>query len=360
MFKKKIKNIILSNNFNYLQKYIIKKKINNIILLLDKNIKRLFLSYFLKKNKLIKNIKIIVISPGEKEKNLKISIKIWKKFIKYKIDKNSLLINLGGGVITDLGGFVGFLFKRGIRVINIPTTLLGMIDASIGGKNGINFLNYKNEIGIIKEPEIILINTFFLKTLPLNEKYSGYGELIKYSLINSKKLWNIIKKINIEKKKKWDKIIYKAVKIKLKIVKQDPEEYIGIRKILNFGHTIGHAIESFFLKKNKPISHGKAISLGIICESWISKKKGKLSKKEYKDIYKYIKKKYKFKPIKDKYFNNILKYIKNDKKNNNKKIFMVLLKKIGKPIFYKNIKKSLIIKSLKKLNNLFKKNKCKE
>ncbi|MDH3004323.1 MAG: 3-dehydroquinate synthase [Candidatus Shikimatogenerans sp. JK-2022] len=351
---KKINNIIISNNFLIFNKYISKIKISKIIILLDNNIKKKCfkkISNYIP-NKFKKNIKIINILSGEKYKNLNTCIYIWKKLIKYNIDKHSLLINLGGGVITDLGGFVGSLFKRGIRFINIPTTLLGMVDASIGGKNGINFYKLKNEIGVINNPIKIFINYDFLSSLPKKEILSGFGEILKYGLIYDKKFWNYIKKINLNKINNWGKIIYKAVKIKNQIVKKDPEELLGIRKILNFGHTIGHAIESLFLLKKKKITHGESIALGMICESWISKKKKYLSYSEYKEISNTILSYYKIKFIKKKFFNYIISLIKNDKKNFNNKIYFVLLKKIGLSVYNIKVNKKNIIKSIKVMNNL--------
>ncbi|WOX79384.1 3-dehydroquinate synthase [Candidatus Shikimatogenerans bostrichidophilus] len=352
------KNIYINNIFNKLSKYLKKKYISKLIILLDKNTKKYCLKYLLNNINFVK-IKIIVIKNGEKNKNIYTCIKIWKKLIIYNIDKNSIIINLGGGVITDIGGFIASLFKRGLKFINIPTTFLGMIDASIGGKNGINFYNYKNEIGIIKNPIMILIDFNYLKTLPKNEILSGLGELLKYGLIYNKKLWNILKKINFNNYKNipWKLIIKKAILIKTKIVDKDPEELLGLRKILNFGHTIGHAIESFFLYKKKKITHGEAISLGMICESWISKKINNLKKKEYKDIYKTILKYYKIRKIYKKNFNKIYNFIKNDKKNYNNNIYFSLLEKIGKCSYNKKVNKKLILMSIEKMNNINEQNK---
>ncbi|MDH3003843.1 MAG: 3-dehydroquinate synthase [Candidatus Shikimatogenerans sp. JK-2022] len=352
----KINNAFLVNNFLKINNYLNNKnnKISKIILLLDKNVKEKYLNFFIKKIPILVNSKVIIIKSGEKYKNLFISIKILKFLLLSNIDKNAILINIGGGVITDLGGFIASIYKRGIRFINIPTTLLGIIDASIGGKNSVNLNNYKNEIGLIKKPIFILIYNFFLKTLSKKEIFSGLGELLKYGLIYDKELWNYLKKINFYNYKNiiWDKIIYKSILIKQNIVKKDPNEKLGLRKILNFGHTIGHAIESFFLKKKKKITHGESIALGMICESWLSKKKNKLSKKEYIEICHVILKYFKIRKIKKKYFNIILNYIKNDKKNYNNNINFSLLRKIGKCDYDKKIDTKLIIKSIKIMNKI--------
>ncbi|BDT61534.1 MAG: 3-dehydroquinate synthase [Flavobacteriales endosymbiont of Rhyzopertha dominica] len=354
--KKDTKYIYINKNFIKLYSYLKKNKnISNIIILLDNNTKKFCLYYLLKKiNNFKKKIIILKIKSGEYNKNIYTCIKIFNKLILYKIDKNSILINLGGGVITDLGGFIASIYKRGINYINIPTTLLGMVDASIGGKNGINFNNYKNEIGIINKPKLILINIKFINSLSKNDIFSGLGELFKYGIIYNKKYWNYLKKIDFNKLKniKWKKIIYKAILIKNKIVNKDPNEYYGFRKILNFGHTIGHAIESLNLYKKKYISHGEAISLGMICESWISNKINKLNKKEYNEILKILLRYYNIKKIDNKYLNKIYKFIENDKKNNNNKINFSLLNKIGKCVFNINIKKKIILNSIKIMNNI--------
>ncbi|WGH28100.1 MAG: 3-dehydroquinate synthase [Candidatus Shikimatogenerans bostrichidophilus] len=354
---KKKKNIYIEKNFLKINNYLNNKKnnISKIILLLDNNIKKYYLNFILKEIPILKKSKIIIIKSGEKYKNIYTCIKIFKKLLLFNIDKNSILINLGGGVITDLGGFISSVYKRGIKFINIPTTLLGMVDASIGGKNSINFKNLKNEIGIINNPILIIINYCFIKTLPKKEIFSGLGEIFKYGLIYDKNYWNFLKNFDFNNFKNilWDKIIYKAILIKQKIVNKDPEEKLGIRKILNFGHTIGHSIESLFLKKNKKITHGESIALGMIYESWLSKKVNKLNNNEYKEICNIILKYFKLKLINKKYFNTILNYIKNDKKNYKNNIYFSLLTKIGKCQFNKIIKKKLIFDSINKINKIY-------
>ncbi|WGH25161.1 MAG: 3-dehydroquinate synthase [Candidatus Shikimatogenerans bostrichidophilus] len=353
--EKKINNIIISDSLKELYFFLKKNKFSKLIILLDNNIEKKCLNLLYKDVPILNTKKTIIIKilSGEKYKNLKTCIKVWKIFIKKNIDKKSILINFGGGVITDLGGFIASLFKRGINFINVPTTLLGMVDASIGGKNGINFYKYKNEVGVINNPIHTIINYKFLNSLPKKEISSALGEILKYGLIYNKKYWDYIKKINFDGKVNWVKLIYIAVKIKNKIVNKDPKESLGVRKILNFGHTIGHAIESLFLLKNKIIPHGEAISLGMICESWISKKVNNLSDKNYKNICKVILSLFKIRIIKKKYFKYILKIIRNDKKNYNNKIYLVLLNNIGSASFNNEINEKLIIKSIKKMNYLY-------
>ncbi|AGW86245.1 3-dehydroquinate synthase [Blattabacterium sp. (Nauphoeta cinerea)] len=234
---------------------------------------------FLKKSNLIK------IKSGEKEKNIYTCIQICKDLEKLKATRKSLIINLGGGVITDIGGFVASIFKRGIRFVNIPTTLLGMVDAAIGYKTGVNLGSIKNEIGSFYIPKFLIIDPNFLKTLPNKEILSGMAEMFKHGLIADKNFWKEMDKIQtdiIKNENEWIHLIQKSILIKQKIVDQDPKEK-GLRKILNFGHTIGHALESYFMSI-KEMLHGVAVTMGMIYESWISFKINGLSLSDYREI----------------------------------------------------------------------------
>ena len=203
-------------------------------------------------------------------------------------DRKSIIINLGGGVISDLGGFVACTFKRGIDFINIPTTLLSMVDASIGGKNGVDLGNLKNQIGIIREPKAVIVDTQFLSTLPQNEMRSGLAEMLKHGLIFDKKYWDKFKDLKSLNTDNLNELIHQSIEIKNEIVCEDLTEN-GIRKSLNFGHTLGHAIESYFLENDNKTSllHGEAIAVGMILESFISREKELLTNEEYQEI-KYI------------------------------------------------------------------------
>lgn len=323
----------------------IDNKYDKIIFLVDENTKTKCLPLL----RVNKNINIIEIKSGEKYKNINTCIKILTKLEKYNCTRKSLLINLGGGVITDIGGFCASIFKRGIDFINIPTTLLAQVDASIGGKNGIDFNGYKNEIGTFKNPVKVYINYNFLKTLNKEQFLSGYAEIIKHSLISSNDYFEYLKKNQFNK---IDFIINKSIKIKKDVVKKDPLEE-NYRKILNFGHTIGHAIESYYLDNNNKILHGFAVSIGIICESYISYKKVKLSKIKLNEITNFIINIYPYYKIPN--INFLLKYLLNDKKNSNNKISCCLLKNIGKPIINNNIEINLIKESFEFYRNVYNK-----
>ncbi|WP_212113139.1 3-dehydroquinate synthase [Candidatus Shikimatogenerans silvanidophilus] len=337
-------------------------KYSKIFILTDKNVKKHCLLKLFNNAPLLKNSNLIVIKPGEIEKNIYTCIYIWKKIIENKGDRNSLIINFGGGVITDIGGFIASLFKRGIDFINIPTTLLSMCDASIGGKNGIDFYNIKNEIGIFNNPKFILIDISYLETIPKKEFYSGISEIYKHGLIFDYNFWCYLK-LNLNKKKEelineeLINIIKKSIYIKKKIFEKDPLEK-NLRKILNFGHTIGHSIETCFIKENNPLTHGESIFIGMMCESWISYKMLDLSKKEYNDICNTFLKVPEINIKKNIYKkkNEILSMLIYDKKNKNGKIYFSLLNKIGKCIYNKEIKNNIIEESLKKINKKLIKN----
>ena len=293
------------------------KTYSKIAILVDENTKK----YCLKLIPKLNNILIIEISSGEKNKNLNTCVLIWNKLLKNNFDKNSVIINLGGGLICDLGGFCASSFKRGIDYINLPTSLLAMVDASFGGKIGVNHNNYKNQIGFFENPKQVIINHKFLSTLPKDEFNSAFGEIVKHALIGDSKLWkrllkNKIQNLNIED------IIIKSVQLKNAIILKDFKEE-NERKKLNFGHTFGHAIESYYMSKGNAILHGYAVLLGILCEIEISN----LSFKEKVEIRNYISNNFQLPdmPKKNKLFN----FIKQDKKNFSERINFSLLNGIG-------------------------------
>jgi len=290
---------------------------SKVAILVDENTKRDCL------NKLSKadNSIIIEIKSGEKNKNISTCNFIWQELTNHNFDRNSLLINLGGGVIGDMGGFCASTYKRGIDFIQIPTTLLAMTDASIGGKLGIDFLGLKNQIGLFINPRSVLIYPDFLETLPLDQLKSGFVEVLKHALISDKNLWNKILNTPFEELN-WNNLISLSVEIKNKIVLSDSREK-GERKKLNFGHTFGHAIESFYLQKDTPVLHGQAIALGILIEAKMSN----LSELEKIEITAFILSNFRLphNPTK----NQLIKFMRNDKKNLDEKINFTLLDGIG-------------------------------
>lgn len=261
---------------------------SKIFILVDENTSQYCLPHLLNHLATEMEIEIIELEVGEIHKNIATCTEVWGALSELGADRKSIMINLGGGVISDLGGFVACTFKRGIDFINIPTTLLSMVDASIGGKNGVDLGNLKNQIGIIREPKAVLVDTQFLSTLPQNEMRSGLAEMLKHGLIFDKKYWDKFKNLKDLHTTDLNQLIHQSIQIKNTIVCEDLTEN-GVRKSLNFGHTLGHAIESYFLENESKTTllHGEAIAVGMILESYISREKNLLTNNEYQEI-KYI------------------------------------------------------------------------
>lgn len=258
-----------------------------VIILTDENVANFWLDKLLDNLK-HSNIHTYVIPAGEEEKKIERVQDIWDFLLENRINRHDLLINFGGGVITDLGGFVASTFFRGISFLNIPTTLLSQSDASIGGKTGINFAGIKNSIGTFNPAEKVLIDPVFLSTLPKREFTSGLGEVVKYALIYDKTFFDYLEEIEeINDSEVLKKIIENSAKIKQEIVAKDFLES-GLRKILNFGHTVGHAIESLSYETEKPLLHGEAVGLGMLIESEISREIGLLDSNSLEKIKKFL------------------------------------------------------------------------
>ncbi len=273
-------------------------------------------------------IEILEIESGESNKIIETCHQLWISLLELNADRKSVIINIGGGVITDLGGFLASTFMRGISFINIPTSLLAMVDASVGGKTGIDIENIKNAVGTFALPELTIINTNFLQTLANNQLKSGFAEMLKHALIADKNHWNELKNLKEISAENLSPFIEKTVAIKKNIVEKDFKE-TSLRKTLNFGHTMGHAIESFSLRSKKPLLHGEAIAIGMYYEAKLSHQKNLLSYDDFHEIASIIAQfysdelRYKFT------LNDIISFMKNDKKNQNNTIMMSLLTEIG-------------------------------
>ena len=353
MIKTNHYDIYLSNyDSSVIYKLISKNKYSKVFILVDSNTKKYCLKLFLEKHLSEIDIELISIKNGEENKNTKNLYSVWTKVSKRGGDRNSLLINLGGGMVSDLGGFAASTYNRGIDFINVPTTLLSMVDASIGGKVGINIEKLKNQVGVFNYPKLILIDTSFLKTLPNREIKSGYAEMIKHGLIFEKKYYRKLSELKNIDSNLSTKLIYKSIMIKNEIVSKDPGEK-SLRKILNFGHTLGHAIESHFLgkKKSKTLLHGEAISIGMILESYISYKILKFPFKQCLNIKQTVNSNFEKIQINKEDSDSIIKLIKFDKKNKNGKVLFVLLYEIGKVKIDVEVPKKLIIESLEFYNS---------
>lgn len=271
---------------------------------------------------------VAVIPPGESWKTLETCTQIWEQMTELSMDRKAIVLNLGGGVIGDMGGFIASTYKRGIRFIQIPTTLLSQVDASVGGKLGIDFQGYKNHIGVFADPQGVFIDPSFLDTLSDRELHSGFAEVIKHHLIADREAWEELQKIGNLREADLGGFIEHSVQIKTKIVEKDPFEQ-GARKSLNFGHTFGHAMESEWLERDSPFLHGEAIAAGMIMEAWISMKRGLIFPKEYRDIKNFMDRFFPVIPISAQEDKILLRRMQNDKKNEHGEILCTLLDTVG-------------------------------
>ncbi|MEX2233131.1 MAG: 3-dehydroquinate synthase [Cyclobacteriaceae bacterium] len=269
----------------------------------------------------------IEIPSGEEHKNISTCELIWEQMTDQEMDRHSALIIIGGGVLGDMGGFCAATYKRGVDFILIPTTLLSQVDASIGGKLGIDFKHFKNHIGVFKTPVLTLLHSGFLNTLPEAEKRSGFAEVIKHALIADATVWKQIQSHSIQDQN-WDMLLEHSVRVKLNVVTNDPYEN-GLRKTLNAGHTIGHAVETYLLQAKRKILHGEAVAVGLICESFLAREKGMLTEADFDEIRHFISRvfgKVQFAPGEE---DAIAKLTSQDKKNKGNRILCVLLEGIG-------------------------------
>lgn len=323
-----------------------KNRYSKIFILTDTNTHENCLPDFMARLETESEIEILEIEPGEHQKSIDTCVSVWNVLTEYGADRKSLLINLGGGVVTDLGGFVAATFKRGIDFVQVPTSLLAMVDAAIGGKNGVDLGVLKNQVGTIMPPVLLLIDTAFLASLPQVQMRSGLAEMLKHGLIYDKEYWREFLDLGKADFADFDQLIYRSVQIKNDIVTQDPTEK-GIRKALNFGHTLGHAIESHFLgSEDKPVLlHGEAIAAGMIMESYISLEKGLISGAEYHEIRNVVKNIYNNIAFDGPDVTAIIDLLKHDKKNEYGAVLFALLDGIGSIKINQEVANDLITKA---------------
>ncbi len=340
--------IIFDDSLQSLNIFLSSTNYSSIFVLVDENTKQHCLPIL---ENVISDFKIIETKSGEVNKNLSTCEIIWQQLIEHNADRKVLFINLGGGVIGDMGGFAASCYKRGIDFINIPTTLLSQVDSSIGGKLGIDFKYGKNLIGLFKNPKAVFVSSQFFKTLPQRQFINGFAEIFKHALIQDKNQWQKYKEIDVLTDE-MNEIIYQSLLIKKAVVEEDPFEK-GLRKILNFGHTIGHAIEAYSLEnETESLLHGEAIAIGMICEAFLSVKKCGLQENELEEIKTVLLKYFPKHDVSLFDIDKLLQIMSIDKKNEGATIMAALLSEIGKCEYDIAITKEEISYSLKFYINL--------
>lgn len=305
-----------------------KDRWSSVFVLVDSNTHQHCLVSFIQGTEGLDKVEILEVEPGESTKDIEIAMNLWLSLAELNADRKALVLNLGGGVVCDLGGWVAANYKRGIDFIHIPTSLLAMVDASIGGKTGIDLGGIKNLVGSFSSPVAVVSHTPFLKTLPQREWDSGYAEMIKHALIADKELWIQLRQTMPNEHEKIESHIPNAIQIKRDVVSKDFEEK-GLRKMLNYGHTIGHAIESISIERGEELSHGHAIAIGMMLANIISSKKEFLPKNVQDEINDYLKSIYSIPRWLMNVKSELDNKIANDKKNSENRILMVLLKDVA-------------------------------
>ena len=342
-----------NDSWQKLQKIIDTQNFSSVAILVDSHTKAHCLPLFKAKIVMTHAPYIVEMSAGEEHKNIHSCIKIWEELSQKGFDRSSLLISLGGGVVTDLGGFIASTYMRGIASINIPTSLLAMVDAAVGGKNGIDLGVLKNQIGIIRDPLAVIVDTTFLNTMPKKQITSGFAEMLKHGLIYSTTYWADLHNFNVQNISETETLVWESILIKNKIVTEDQQEQ-GIRKTLNFGHTLGHAIESYCLKSGHmpTLLHGEAIAIGMILALNISVNQLNFSKETCAAATQELLMVCGKVPFSNDDISEIMKLLKHDKKNVAGEARFVLLEAIGKPVINKKVDNGLILKSFDTYKNL--------
>ena len=323
-------NIIFSKDLQYaLSEALGKAPYDRLFILTDETTNKFCLPAIIGHPKL-KDAVVITIGSGDEHKNTESLTHVWKSLSEGGATRRSLLINLGGGMVTDLGGFAASTFKRGMAFLNIPTTLLSMVDASVGGKTGINFNGLKNEIGVFRNAFEVIIDTEFLRTLDVQNICSGFAEMLKHALISREDEWAQLLQFNLQDPDLplLATLLEKSINVKKRIVKADPEEH-GLRKALNFGHTAGHALESLSLYQNSPVLHGYAVAWGLVCELYLSCKRLQFPHTQMLQTVQFIKENYGVFAFNCKQYDRLYNFMTHDKKNISGIINFTLLANIG-------------------------------
>ena len=341
-----------ATGYEELNNYLKDNRFSKIFIIVDNNTHDHCLPHFMSKLETDLHCEIIEIEAGEVNKNINTCVGVWNALSELGADRKSLIINVGGGVVTDLGGFVACTFKRGLKYINVPTSLLAMVDASVGGKTGVDLGALKNQVGVISSGDMVLVDTSFLDTLPQNQLKSGLAEMLKHGLIYDPLYWNKFLDLSNLSLIDLDDLIHASVQIKNTIVTADPYEH-GLRKTLNFGHTLGHAVESYYLSETdkEQLLHGEAIAIGMIMETYISAELLGFPKQEMEIIKETFLKIFNKVSIDASDYDAIIELLKYDKKNEHGNINFVLLENIGVPKIDCLVENDLLIKAFEYYNS---------
>jgi 3-dehydroquinate synthase len=305
---------------------------SSIVIITDENVAKHWLAEFVASCPSLNKAEVIEIEPGEQAKSIELAGQLWSVLLEARCDREALIINLGGGVVTDLGGFIASTYKRGVDFLNIPTSLMAMVDAAIGGKTGVDHDGIKNSIGTFADPLTTIICSEFLSTLNKDEVKSGFAEMLKYGIIKDQDLWNQLVEINDLNAENLDPYIETCAKIKSQIVSEDVFEN-GPRKLLNLGHTIGHALESHFIAQGLPKTHGVCVAWGIIIETKMALMSGSISEEAASEIINGVGKFFTINANELPALQVLLPYMLNDKKNKEGTIRFVLPQNIGYAVY---------------------------
>ncbi len=340
--------IISQDIISTLRQYVGSDKYDQVFLLTDSNVQQHCVDQVFCDKIGLRSEQLIVIPAGDEHKNIQTAIQVWQQLVERGATRNALLINVGGGMITDLGGFVAATFKRGIDFVNVSTTLLGAVDAATGGKTGVNFMGYKNEVGVFRPAVQVLLAAELFKTLDDKNLRSGFAEMVKHALIATEADFDEIMRYDIEEPDftKLNVLLGRNVEIKQGIVNKDPMEK-GIRKALNLGHTIGHALESYSYKMQHPVLHGYAVMWGLLAELYISHVRVGFPKELLMRLVQFTKRVYGKPHISCKQYDELLGLMRHDKKNSSAdKINFTLLSNIGEIHINEIVEKEVIFEAL--------------
>lgn len=327
-------NLVFTNHVAAeVDRYVIETKPASVFVTTDSDVAETVLSVLKAQSETFRTAKVIMFPAGEESKNIETATKIWEELSNGGATRKSLVINLGGGVTTDMGAFAASTYKRGLRFINVPTTLLAAVDASVGGKTGVNFNGLKNEVGMFSEADEVIISTIFFNTLPASQLKSGYAEMLKHALLNSEEELNRLLRIDITEvdPDRLLDILKDNIAVKTKIVTEDPTEK-GPRKALNLGHTIGHAFEEMALERKAPVTHGYAVAWGLVTALVLSRMKLGFPSSELQRLSAFIYDLYGAFPVNCDNYPRIIELASHDKKNDTNGVFnFTLLKGVGQP-----------------------------